>query len=555
MLETITNNNLTFRPLSQAEKQQRGILGRLSGPVASCVTATRNGRKYTEELWDKAFNSPIVKEMFSQGGIFGELGHPEDRNETDISKIAISMPEPPKKDKNGQLIAYVDILDTPCGQIAYQLAKYGFKFGISSRGEGEVNEDWSGDETVDPDSYQLNAFDLVILPACKNARLTFTESYNFEKPFRQSLTEALDNASEEDRKIMEDALDRLDIKYSADEEELPSESVENINEEVEVKEEPMAAEDNGADMVEALQEALQAKTELEKRVKTLQEKLSVCYTKEARYSNVLNKTKTELKEALEAKDNLVEVNTNLTTVNESLQNTVRDLTDTVEKVNFKYNAQKKTLEGTRSELKENISSRAAYDKDITSLRGNVKSLNEELTSKNQRIKSLNEALTSLQETYKTAIQKHDREISSLKEEIQKSSTQTKALQEELERVTTDSKIIKSQATAKITKAEQLTERYKTIAKTAVDKYIEVKAQRLGLKASDIKSKLNENYSFNDIETVCENLQQYKLKANSLPFSTEPVKMKINESKKPSITSIPTDDRFDDDIDETLRSFI
>lgn len=553
MLETI--NNLTFRPLSQAEKQQRGILGRLSGPVASCVTATRNGRKYTEELWEKAFNNPIVQEMFKNGGIGGELGHPEDRDETDISKIAIMMPEAPKKDKNGQLVTYVDILDTPCGQIAYQLAKYGFKFGISSRGTGEVNEDWSGDETVDPDSYQLNAFDLVLLPACKTARLTFTESYNLEKPFRQSLTEALDQASAEDRKIMEDVLNELKIDYSTEDESI-SESVEDIQEEPKVEDTNVAAEDNGAEIVEALQEALQAKIELEKQVKALQEKLSVCYTKEARYSKTLTKTKTELNEAIEAKDNL-------TNVNESLQSKVNDLETELKDVKESFETHKRRMVGVKHQLKESISSKSNLDADISKLNEDINSLNktnhslsESLVIKEKKISSLTEALTSLQESYNKVIKDHDVQVSSLKEELQKSKIQTTTLQEQLEEVQKDSKIIKSQATAKIERAEKLTERYKNIASTAVDKYILVKAQRLGVKVEDIKSKLNENYSFNDIDRVCEGLQQYKLNINSLPFSTDrPLKMKITESKKPTIISTPTDNRIDDEIDETLKSFL
>ena len=36
------------------------ILGKLSGPCADILNETRNGRKYSEELWDKVFVDPIV---------------------------------------------------------------------------------------------------------------------------------------------------------------------------------------------------------------------------------------------------------------------------------------------------------------------------------------------------------------------------------------------------------------------------------------------------------------------------------------------------------------
>lgn len=91
----------------------KAVLGTLEGPCAEFIAPTRNGRYYSEELWEKVFQNPLVKEQLDCGGIFGELGHPDDRDETDATKIAICMPEAPKKDGNGRLIAKFDILDTP----------------------------------------------------------------------------------------------------------------------------------------------------------------------------------------------------------------------------------------------------------------------------------------------------------------------------------------------------------------------------------------------------------------------------------------------------------
>jgi hypothetical protein len=90
------------------------------------------------------------------------------------------LPAPPMRDKDGHLICYIDIIDTPCGKIAYQLAKYGFKLGISSRGSGDLYTDEYGDEAVDPETYDFTTFDLVILPAVKDARLVM-ESFEGDK--------------------------------------------------------------------------------------------------------------------------------------------------------------------------------------------------------------------------------------------------------------------------------------------------------------------------------------------------------------------------------------
>ena len=156
-----------------SKKDNSAILGTLVGPCADIINPTRNGRNYSEELWEKTFNSEIVKEYFENGGIPGELGHPETRSETDIEKIAINMKEPPVKNKQGLLEGRWDILDTPNGRILKTLVDYGYKIGISSRGTGEVySDDNTGDEYVDEDTYDLQAFDVVLLPAVKAARLT-----------------------------------------------------------------------------------------------------------------------------------------------------------------------------------------------------------------------------------------------------------------------------------------------------------------------------------------------------------------------------------------------
>jgi len=211
------DTSLKFKNISPEEKSKKGILGRLYGPVASFAAPTRNGRHYSQDLWEKLFNSDLIKERFANGGIFGELCHP-DYEEVDMSKVAVIMPEPPVKDDKGQLVTYIDILDTPCGKIAYQLAKYGYKFGISSRGTGDIIEDFEGNEEVDPDTYQLNAFDLVEIPAVENARLSFVESLDSKKKYgktlKEKLTEELNKASEADKKIMNETLSNLDINLN-----------------------------------------------------------------------------------------------------------------------------------------------------------------------------------------------------------------------------------------------------------------------------------------------------------------------------------------------------
>ena len=124
MLESLQNEELEYKKLSAEEQAQRGILGRLVGVCADFLCPTRNGRHYSEELWEKTFADPIMKERIENGVCYGELGHPADREETDMEKIAVCLPEVPKKNKDGKLTAVFDILDTPCGRILKSLCDY-----------------------------------------------------------------------------------------------------------------------------------------------------------------------------------------------------------------------------------------------------------------------------------------------------------------------------------------------------------------------------------------------------------------------------------------------
>ena len=177
MLESFKSSNFEYKKLTEEEQKKRGILGRLVGPIADFKNPTRNGRKYTEKLWEKVYSDPIVKEKIENKCLFCELGHPEDRLEVDPEKICACFAELPKKSDDGKLYTVIDILNTPNGRILKTLLNYGTTVGISSRGEGDLISDYNGDEIVDPDTYQYETSDIVLLPAVKSARLTpVTES-------------------------------------------------------------------------------------------------------------------------------------------------------------------------------------------------------------------------------------------------------------------------------------------------------------------------------------------------------------------------------------------
>lgn len=201
---------LKMQPLSEEEKTARHILGRLYGPIATCKESTRNGRLYNKPLWEKALVDEIFLEKVATKALFLELGHPADREETDIKQACACIPEVPRIVDN-DLYAYVDILDTPNGRLLKTLVDYGFVPGISSRGSGDLMEN----DEVDPETFFLETWDIVQLPAVKKARLTVCESLNTNNlKLRKALTESICSADEKDQETMKKALENLEIEYA-----------------------------------------------------------------------------------------------------------------------------------------------------------------------------------------------------------------------------------------------------------------------------------------------------------------------------------------------------
>lgn len=552
MLESFnTSSEMQYQRLTEEEKQKRGILGRLVGIIADFKNATRNGRKYTEELWDRTFDDPIVKEKLDNRCILGELGHPTDRQETDIEKVAICLAERPKKGNDGKLHGVFDILDTPNGRILKTLCDYGCNIGVSSRGGGDTFEDYDGNETVDPGTYEFECFDAVILPAVKAARPAYvTEAFDtHKKPLKVALQEALERSTEAEQKVMKNTLDELNIDYSEDTAANNTYSVDNINN---VATEQLAADDDGAYVITELQEALQRQQELESQVKSLQEKLSVCYTKESRYSDKLAKVnskvtaqETENKQLSEQLEKLTTENSLLEEKNTELETRLSSLTESMKQTQRQVEELTESLNGYRdrysvmkNQLKESKSSKTTLD--------------ESLSSKTAEVTKLTEAYSKLKEDSEKKL--HEAIVKNKNLE-----STNKKLVEELQDMKKDSQIMNSQSNAKLEKAQTLVEKYKSIAKTAVEKYINSQAVRIGVSSTDIRNRLTESYSFKDIDKAVEDLQQYKLNVKSLPFSTlsekKHTKAVIRESKEPLLTLKDNSSyNFDDDVDEALLTF-
>lgn len=506
MLESLnTAWDMQYQKLSLEEQKTRGILGRLAGVVADFKNPTRNGRLYSESLWEKVFKHPIMQEKLNNKCLFGELGHPFDRSEVDMEKIAICMAEQPKKGKDGKLYSVFDILDTPNGRILKTLCDYGCNIGVSSRGTGDTYIGANSQEMVDEDTYDCECWDAVLIPSVKSARMKYVNESLETKTLKKALQESLAKENSDGRKVAEDTLESLGIDYKDSSE---------IKEEELVNEEKEVADNNGTDLVNQLQEALLENQTLQKQVLSLQEKLSVSYTKDIRNEEKIT----------------------------SLNNQVRQLSEDVrgmKKLEARLNATSIQLVEANKSLSAQKSSYNLLKERYYAAKENIKKLTEDNNSKSNDIKLLEENLS----TVKASIQTNNK----VKDE------KLKSLTEELSQLKQDSSIKNSRYTKTLDEYKSKLNILNSKLNESFDKYIESKATSIGVTANEIKNKLNENYSFRDIDKVCENLVDYKLNISKLPFNLEGPnisKIALNESLSSNKNTNP-----DDIVDKNLLNML
>lgn len=493
---------LKVQPMSQEEKEKRHILNRLAGPISSSKEETRNGRFYNSELWENALNDPIFQEKIKNKSLFLELGHPADRDETDMSCVCACIPEMPKI-IDGTLYAVVDVLDTPNGRLLNTLIDYGFTPGISSRGTGDVD----ANNEVDPNTFMLETWDIVQVPSLESARLNpITEGLGVDdaqKKLRKALKESLSHENDQDKKIMKDTLKNLGISLTTPKkkinEDINTQKSDNIDKSSNslVENKSLAVEDNEAkQLVIQLKEALKSKVDVERQLQRLQEQLAVSDTKVKKLEDENSKLKKS-------------------TINLSKQ--VRESKD---------------LNEENLKLKEQLQTK---DNMIKVLSNKVTKLNESIETNSQSTKSLQESISTnkndllkLRENLLLEKKSHKDEVSSLNEKLEKTKKEY------------DSKL--NESNVKLTKATKLVEKYKSFVNTTVDRYIESKAIMLGVTSNEIKNRLSESYTLDEVDKVCEDLQQYNLRMSRLPFNvSKGTRVSINETKKPQIQKSNDDD--------------
>lgn len=601
---------LQMQPLSDEEKASRHILARLYGPIATTKEKTRNGRGYNKDLWEKALADEIFQEKIANKSLFLELGHPLDREETDMEKVCACIPEMPRI-VDGDLYAYVDILDTKNGRLLKTLCDYGFVPGISSRGSGDIMEN----DEVDPETFFLETWDIVQLPAVKKARLAMCESLG-SKTLSKALRESLEKASEEEKKEMLEALDQLDIKLTEDavidtsdvpvvpamdggdiDADLLMEADEEIEEPVEeVEEEQVETEEEipeeKEDEVETEEEEVEVTT-----VKTFidmlgdyEEDLEVEFKPivigEKEYEvtgmefddeegKVVVSIGYNLPGEVEEEDNKEEAEVEETEAVEEVSSEEEPVSE--EEVEESEEAVDDGDEEVFESLKEMVRQKDLLESEIRDLKNQktvsdaeVKGLKEELekyksgfirvselasksTKLDKEVKSLKEQLESRDSKIndlQTKIEKQTR----LTESVKADDSKVKALTEKLVAVQTEAENTEEAFRTKLEESRKAVQKNANVAKAykskyeaVLERYISTKANMLGVRTTDITSRLAESYTLDDIDQVCEDLLDMGRPAFGLGLGKP--KVKINESKVN--TKKPADPNNGYEIDDDL----
>lgn len=159
----------------------------LHGIFMQAEQKNRNGRIYPLSEMTTAVAS-MNEHIRQYGGLAGELDHPADRLTIAMDRISHVITELYMDGNN--VIGKATLLDTPMGQIAKEIARSGMRYGVSSRGAGQVNESGYVSE------FRLVTIDIVATPSAHGAMpSTIYESLeNYKKGGTiMSLAEAVRN--------------------------------------------------------------------------------------------------------------------------------------------------------------------------------------------------------------------------------------------------------------------------------------------------------------------------------------------------------------------------
>ena len=458
-------------------------------------------------------------------------------------------------------------------------------------------------DEVDPETFFLETWDIVQLPAVKKARLAMCESFDGKKPLKAVLQESYDAADDKDKNAIKEALDNLDIKLTEEavEDEIPVEDPEAPIEETLVEAEDAAEETVEEAPVEETEEVpaeeVEAPVEEENPVEEPVEEAPEALTVGA-FADELKDYDKEL--SLEWKpividekeypitgimfDNseegkiIAEVSYVLPSEDEAINDEEAVAEEPAEKEpevpaeeagdagedevieSLKEAVRQKDL--LENEVRDLKNQKTVSDAEVQGLKEELEKYKggfmrvSELASKSTTLEKENKALTeqlNLKDTeikdLKTKVENHISLTESANAEKAKVSELTEKLAKVQAEAEETEKTLTEELEASRKKAQDrtnLAKSYKAKYNAVVERYIANKAKMLGVRPQDITSKLAESYSLDDIDNVCNDLLEESRPQFGLVGGNP--RVRVNESVKSEKKVIDPDNGYDIDDD-------
>lgn len=137
----------------------------VEGPAQRSDVKNANQRIYPRKIWEKLIGDPksYVQESIRARAMIGHLEHPKD-GRTDLGESAILTVSAELRE-DGTVWNRFEILETPKGLILQELTAKGVRWGVSSRGNGSVDDTGKVNEA----DYTMKTWDAVAAPSTPGA--------------------------------------------------------------------------------------------------------------------------------------------------------------------------------------------------------------------------------------------------------------------------------------------------------------------------------------------------------------------------------------------------
>lgn len=190
----------------------------VEGPFQRSDVKNANGRTYSRKIWERIIadaKSPFMQDLRAGGGL-GHLEHPQD-GRTDGAKGAI-INRDLKLKEDGVVWGKAEILDTPHGLILQEYTRKGVRWGVSSRGNGSVNNNGQ----VNENDFQLTTFDAVMRPSTLGAYPKPVNASKTESQGGTNESETGDDSLSDDARVFLESVRELTADDAVDESDLTS---------------------------------------------------------------------------------------------------------------------------------------------------------------------------------------------------------------------------------------------------------------------------------------------------------------------------------------------